>query len=97
MKLHFLIIPALLFGSTSARELTPHQAVREENALMLLTYILSGSYSIDRPNRYGVRPLAIACEKGNLELVEILLENGADPNAAQAGNCEAARCGGSAG
>ncbi|YCM43088.1 ankyrin repeat domain-containing protein [Verrucomicrobiaceae bacterium 227] len=42
--------------------------------------------ALNEPNRYGVRPLSIACEQGNLELVEILLENKADPNAAQAGN-----------
>ncbi|MEJ6580706.1 MAG: ankyrin repeat domain-containing protein [Akkermansiaceae bacterium] len=87
MKLRFLIIPALLLGQVQAQESMIHQAVREENSLKLLEEILGNlNTSVDRPNRYGVRPLAIACEKGNLELVEILLENKADPNAAQAGN-----------
>lgn len=41
---------------------------------------------VNQPNRYGVRPLSIACERGDLEMVIKLLEQKADPNAAQAGN-----------
>ncbi|MHC4876889.1 MAG: ankyrin repeat domain-containing protein [Planctomycetota bacterium] len=36
-------------------------------------------------NRYGIRPLALACENANGELVEALLKAGADSNAAQPG------------
>ncbi len=39
----------------------------------------------DVANRYGIRPLAIACENANRVLVELLLEAGADVNAAQPG------------
>jgi len=36
-------------------------------------------------NRYGIRPLMLACENGNGELVELLLAAGADANVAQPG------------
>ncbi|HUR58421.1 MAG TPA: ankyrin repeat domain-containing protein, partial [Opitutaceae bacterium] len=36
-------------------------------------------------NRYGVRPLSLACTNGNAAMVNLLLEAGADPNAALRG------------
>ena len=36
-------------------------------------------------NRYGVRPLSLACTNGNAAMVKLLLEAGADPNAALRG------------
>jgi len=61
------------------------EAVKGEEFQNVKELITAGT-PVNDANRYGVRPLAIACEKGNLELVEILLENKADPNAAQVGN-----------
>ena len=56
--------------------------------LLVIHGLLLGSVhaQVNEANRYGVRPLSIACERGDLEWVEKLLENKADPNAAQAGN-----------
>ena len=43
--------------------------------------LLQAGADADAANRYGVRPLAIACQNGNAELVKLLLKSGADPDA----------------
>lgn len=55
---------------------------------LFIPALLLGSVQaqVNEPNRYGVRPLSIACEQGDLDLVVKLLDQKADPNAAQAGN-----------
>ena len=36
-------------------------------------------------NRYGVTPLSLACENGNVDAIGLLLDAGADPNTALPG------------
>lgn len=47
--------------------------------------LLKHGAEADIPNRYGVRPLTLACENANGELIEAFLKAGADSNAAQPG------------
>ena len=47
--------------------------------------LLERGAQVDVENRYGIRPLMLACENGNGELVELLLAKGAESNAAQPG------------
>ncbi len=42
--------------------------------------LLAAGADVDSATRYGATPLFFACDKGNVELVELLLEHGADVN-----------------
>jgi len=44
------------------------------------TLIASGDLCINHANQYGYTPLIIACQTGNLPMVDFLLENGANVN-----------------
>jgi ankyrin repeat protein len=44
--------------------------------------LLAKGYEADATNRYGVTPLALACQNGNAELVTALLSANADPDKA---------------
>lgn len=57
-----------------------HWAVFHENTLAAKVLLDSGA-KVDAGNRYGVRPLNMACTSGNAELVGMLLDAGADANA----------------
>ena len=48
-------------------------------------HLLQRGAKADVENRYGIRPLMLACENTNGELVEVLLAKGADANAVQPG------------
>jgi ankyrin repeat protein len=60
------------------------EAVDSGDAALLRTLVEAGA-NAKMANEYGVPPLAEAARTGNLEMCEILLKAGADPNAAPAG------------
>ncbi len=61
-----------------------HWAVWYDHASMV-AWLLKNGARADAPNRYEVRPLAIACQNGNDEIVRLLLDAGADPHATRRG------------
>jgi ankyrin repeat protein len=60
------------------------EAVDSGDAGLVRTLVEAGA-DAKRANDYGVPPLSEAARTGNLEMCEILLKGGADPNAAPAG------------
>jgi uncharacterized protein len=48
--------------------------------LATATQLIRAQANVNIANRYGVKPLSLACTTGNTELVELLLQAGADPN-----------------
>jgi ankyrin repeat protein len=60
------------------------EAVDSGDAALVRTLVEAGA-DAKLANDYGVPPLAEAARTGNLEMCEILLKGGADPNAAPAG------------
>lgn len=56
-----------------------HWAVRADDVPMVQMLLRHGSKP-DAANRYGVRPLALACENGSSAAVELLLQAGANPS-----------------
>ena len=57
-----------------------HWAVQRDDTKMAEMLIRSGA-NAQPANRYGVRPLALAAVNGNAEILKLLLDAGADPNA----------------
>ena len=55
------------------------------NDLELATRLLNARADVNVKNRYDVPPLALACTNANPRMVDLLLEAGADPKAAPAG------------
>lgn len=47
----------------------------------LLSYIKAGSGKVDPRDKHGITPLMYASEKGHIEIIRLLLRNGANPNA----------------
>ncbi|MEO8308902.1 MAG: ankyrin repeat domain-containing protein [Pseudomonadota bacterium] len=64
-----------------------HWVVRMQ-ATDLARQLLRAGAKADLANRYGVRPVHVAISNGDLTLVRLLLEAGADPNSTNSGdNC----------
>jgi uncharacterized protein len=74
--------------SETAMARSKNSGFKMKRCFLIIPALLFGlvQAQVNQPNRYGVRPLSIACERGDLEMVIKLLEQKADPNAAQAGN-----------
>lgn len=62
-----------------------HWVVRHDD-LKLVKLLVDAKANVGAVNRYGVRPLSLACTNGNEVIVELLLKAGADPNTALHGN-----------
>jgi ankyrin repeat protein len=56
-----------------------HWAVQRDDLAMVQMLLRAGA-NAQLPNRYGVRPLALAAVNGNADILKLLLEGGADPN-----------------
>jgi ankyrin repeat protein len=54
-----------------------HTAAYQDDVAAARTLLRAGA-PVDAVNRYGVRPLLVACENGNAGMVGVLLEAGAD-------------------
>ncbi len=74
---------ALAICSAGAEE-TLLSAVGADDAAAARRLIAAGA-KVSEANRYGVTPLAQACQNGSVELVKLLLEAGADVKATQGG------------
>ena len=74
-------VPSLANDGTTAL----HLAVYHEDLPKAQELIENGANPNAR-NRYGVTPLALACENANPRLVKLLLGAGADPNSKSPGN-----------
>src|SRR5439155_1473658 len=58
-----------------------HWAVRRDETV-IVTLLLGGGAVATAPNRYGISPLLIASEIGNVEVIDKLIRAGADANSA---------------
>jgi len=58
-----------------------HWAVHFDDVNMVQMLIGAGA-NVKATNRFGVTPLALACQNGNAAIVEKIIKSGADPNAA---------------
>ena len=83
MRAAFVAAISLAIGSAVAEE-TLLSAVDADDAVAVRRAISAGA-KVSEANRYGVTPLAQACQNGNVELVKLLLEAGADVKATQGG------------
>ncbi len=83
MRAAFVAAFGLAICSVGAQE-TLLSAVEADDAAAARRLIAAGA-KVAEANRYGVTPLAQACQNGNVELVKLLLEAGADVKATQGG------------
>ncbi len=68
-----------LFLSDSDGNTPLHIAVTESVNSEILEYLLQEGYSANRRNSEGTTPLLLAVKKGDLEVTEMFLKEGADP------------------
>ncbi len=83
MRAAFVAAIGLAICSAGAEE-TLLSAVDADDVAAVRRAIAAGA-NVSEANRYGVTPLAQACQNGNVELVKLLLEAGADVKATQGG------------
>ena len=57
-----------------------HEAVRGDCSKEVLQRIISHSVDVNATNMYDITTIMIACEKGNIDAINVLLNAGADPN-----------------
>lgn len=72
-------LPAILLLAIPCLGQPLLDAVLQNDAARAKTLLKSGA-GANETNRYGITPLALACQNGNAELVEALLAAGADPH-----------------
>ncbi|MGJ8696941.1 MAG: ankyrin repeat domain-containing protein [Verrucomicrobiaceae bacterium] len=76
------LLSALFFQVLQA---TPLVDAAHRNDLAEVTRLLEAGAAAGETNRYGVSPLSLACQSGNVEMIRVLLAKGADANAALKG------------
>jgi outer membrane protein assembly factor BamB len=72
-------LSVLALGAASREEALWDAAARGDAAAV--RKLLDEGAPVDAKTRYGATALSFACDKGQLEVVKLLLERGADPNA----------------
>ncbi len=81
----FLILAVVACGLRAAPATTPLLEAALGNDFPRAKALLSAGTDPNGTNRYGVAPLALACQNGNGEMAEALLAAGADANFTQRG------------
>src|SRR5689334_13068772 len=82
-----LVTPTMSFAQTASSPRTAsetpalHRAVERDDASEVARLIRTGA-DVKAVNRYGAAPIAVACARGNAEIIEQLLQAGADANTA---------------
>ncbi|KAM0452465.1 hypothetical protein ACHAPV_009499 [Trichoderma viride] len=64
--------------SRNSLSIRPNSRDINESIKSLVELLLKGGADVNAEDRYGQTPLTLACSSGDLELVKLLLENGAD-------------------
>jgi len=67
-------------GLWSFSEFALHYACEAENTKAVVCLLKEDRSKVNYPDDVGNTPLICACKKGNLEIVRMLVENGADVN-----------------
>ena len=74
------LFKSLILGAGLLAADSLHDAAYKDD-LQAATRLIRAGANVRTPNRYGLTPLALACENGNVAMIELLLKAGADPNA----------------
>jgi ankyrin repeat protein len=74
------LIAVLLAASAFAQDTPLLRAVYQDDWAAVEQLLRAGA-DVKAPNRYGVTPLALACENGSAPMIELLLKAGADASA----------------